>query len=193
MAKPNEAKVAKLVKHLQEGGDTDKESLTSAMGVGIATRNATIEAYLEAAGEVDEYLINLEVDGESPYTEYEGEDTGEGESEEESDESEEEGSEEDLEEEEPPAPKPTKPKKKAKDFRFFMKNKNGTDTEIEQVSTKGNIITFREKAVTQIVKLILGGEIVEVDIIPLRHQPPLEESEYGVTNAQLLALAVAAQ
>ena len=101
-----------------------------------------------------------------------------------------------------PDPVPAKPKPRAKDkakakdkpagFRFYLKLANGTSVEIEQTSKSDKIITFTEKPTTQVVSLMVKGEVIEVDLVPLRKLDQMAQSDYGMTNAKLLALALAA-
>ncbi len=201
MSRINKAKQQKLIEHLQEGGSLDKESLAAAIGATTKTQDSTFVAYLDSLEEHDEWLVNLKIGGDNPYNEEE-----DGEEEEPEAESEEEEAEEEVEEEEEeepePDPVPAKPKPRAKDkakakdkpagFRFYLKLANGTSVEIEQTSKSDKIITFTEKPTTQVVSLMVKGEVIEVDLVPLRKLDQMAQSDYGMTNAKLLALALAA-
>lgn len=191
MSRINKAKQKQLLEHLQEGGSLDKESLAAAIGATVKTQDSTFTAYLDSLAEEDEYLVDLEIGGFNPYGEEEAEEDAEEEEEYEAE-----------EEEEPEPPKTEdKPKSKSKskskatsdDFRFFLKRDNGTSVELEKFGKSGKVVTFTEKPVTQVVSLMLKGQIIEVDLVPLRKLDQNAPSEYeGVTNAKLLALAVAA-
>lgn len=177
----NQAKLKLLVEHLQEGGATDVETLANILGVTVKAKK-TIERYLAACEEKDENLTGLTVGGSTYYNDEESEDEEEPTAEEDS-----------VEEEEEPeeTPAPEKPVKK-KGYRFFLKNDDGTSTEIFQVSKSASVVTFTTQ-IEDIVKVMIKGEVVDVDIIPLRKLPPKDDSPYGMSNELLLQLALAAK
>tara|TARA_R110000851_G_scaffold39729_4_gene100704 strand:- start:1466 stop:2056 length:591 start_codon:yes stop_codon:yes gene_type:complete len=196
MARINQAKLQGLLDHLQLGGATDKATLAKSIGATARTQDATINNYLEAIDdELDENLVGLQIGGENPYRDEDEE------VEQEEEEQEEESEEEEEEQEETPAPQPAPKKKEPKpakadkegDFKFYLERQDGTAVQIFQRKKKGKIISFYEKVPTQIVTLMLKGNVVEVDLITLRIADGLAVSEYGITNERLLALAIAAQ
>lgn len=199
MARINPAKLQGLVDHLQLGGATDKASLAKSIGATARTQDATIINYLNAiTAEQDDVLMGLTIDGENPYREEE--DEVEQTSPEASDEQDEETDEEieEEEEEETPSPAPVKKEKpakpaKASDFKFYLERQDGTAVQIFQRKKKGKIVSFYEKVPTQIVKIMIKGAIVEVDLISLRIADGNAISEHGISNERLLALAVAAE
>ena len=197
----NAAKAEALAKHLLDGGDLEVNTLAEIIGVSNRSIK-TIEKYLREVGEEHESLQGLEIGGTSPY--YRGEEDGDAEEEasDEEIEGEDEDPDEDEEEEEEPAPAPKPKLKKSKGkgkgkskppYRFFLQGEGGVDTELEQVDQTGKVVTFRVKEETDIVKVMLKGEVVEVDIVQLRKQIPDGDSGYGVSNDFLLGMAVAAR
>lgn len=187
----NEAKIDKLVEYIEDGGSLDQEDLAEVLGLSPKSVKS-INNYLEAAAERLED-DTLEIGGDNPWS------NDSAEADEEDDEEEEE--EDEDEEEEDPEPEPElapkkKPKGKLKDnspFRFFLDEGNGISTEIQQTMKNGKVITFKKIEPTDIVQLMIKGEIVEVDIIPLRKEDPTVMSDYGITNEKLLSLALAAK
>lgn len=187
----NAVKLSALIAHIQDGGSLEQEDLAEALTLSPKSVKS-IGNYLTAAGEkLDEEFT---IGGENPFA------SDEDEEEEEPTEPEEPEEEEEEEEPEPepepsPAPK-AKKKKEAKDtkpYRFFFERPDGTAVELEQVKKGGNVITFKEKAITDIVQLMVKGEVVEVDLVPLRQAKQDEESEFGMSNELLLKLALAAR
>lgn len=185
----NEAKVEALIEHITEGGSLEQEALAEALS--LSPRSVkSIEKYLaEASDRIEDIEEELSIGDDNPLADLDDEPEPPEEEEEDEDEEEEE------EPEPEPAPKKSSKKKKAEGspYRFFLQQDNGTSVELEQVRKGGKVITFREVQPTDIVKLMLRGEIVEVDLIPLRKQTPSDKSEFGISNETLLNLALAAR
>lgn len=189
MAGLNQAKLMQVVEHLQAGGETNKKALVACIGATIKTQNATVQKYLDAIDEeTDEHLVGLKMGDPNPYRGEEPADDSDVEEEDEQEEEEEETPE--------PAPAPKKEKKGKKEkpkFKFYLETADGRAVELIENKRNGKIISFIEKPKTQLVQIMLKGKIVDVDLIPLRQKPQDEINEYGISNAKLLALCVAAQ
>jgi hypothetical protein len=182
----NEAKLEALIEHISSGGSLEQEDLADALSLS-ARSTKSIENYL---AEASERMNNtFEIGGENPIAPSD-EDEEEEDDEEEEEDQEDEEEEEDEEPEPEPAPKPNVQKKP---YRFFLEQPDGSAVELEQVKKGGNVITFSQIQPTDIVQVMVKGEIVEVDLIPLRKLPPSDRSEYGVSNETLLILALAAK
>ena len=200
----NQAKLAALVEHLTEGGSLDAADVAAVIGCTVRSTK-TIEKYLVAAEDEDDNLEDLVIGGTHYYSDdpeeaEEGEDPDpeeEEEEEEEEDPKEEEADpeeEEEEEEDEPLVPKKVKPAPN-KPYRFFIEGASGASSEIERVDSKskGKIITFKHKAITDFVSIMIKGAVETVDIIPLRLENPRHLSDFGITNELLLNLALAAK
>lgn len=182
----NEVKLTALIAHIQDGGSLEQEDLAEALTLSPKSVKS-IGNYLTAASEkLDEEFV---IGGDNPFASDDDEEEEEPTEPEDSDEEDEEEEESESE----PSPAPTGKKDKPKGYRFFFEKDDGTAVELEQVKKGGNVITFKEKAVTDIVQLMLKGEVIEVDLVPLRLEKPKSMSEFGITNELLLNLALAAK
>lgn len=213
----NQAITQSLLEHLQVGGSTDKDVVAQICDV-TPRSIKTMEKYLAACAEEDDLLEGVALGEPTAYYDDDPvEDDEEGtpdsnnsgelgeegepgvpEEDEDEDEDEESDDESDDSEEEEPEPEQEQPKSKKpakKNYRFFLEHEDGTSMELERIASKsaGAVVTFREKSIKDIVTLIIKGETVEVDIIPLRKAKPSATSEYGISNELLLNLALAAR
>lgn len=184
----NSVKLTALIEHIKDGGSLETEALAEALTLSPRSTKS-IEKYLAAASEqLDDVEDELEVGGVNPYADEDAPEPPEDDEEEEE--------EEEPEPEPEPEPSSKKSKGKKKDggpYRFFLEQDNGSAVELEQVKKGGKVITFRVVEPTDIVQLMVKGEIVEVDLIPLRKAKPSDKSEFGISNETLLNLALAAR
>jgi len=188
----NAAKLDALAKHLQDGGSLDKKAVSDIVG---CTPKAvkTMEKYLEGVAEQDEKLKGITLGGENPYADSEEEEDGGGSAPEDASESP--VSVETATDDPPKPPKSDGKKTSKKPYRFFLKGENGTAVELQKVpeKSKGKVVYFEEKPVSEVVKIMIKGEVAEVDIVPLRLKRPADQSPYGISNELLLNLALAAR
>lgn len=194
----NEAKLDALYDHLINGGSLELKPLAKALSVTVRS-GKTIERYLEAVAERDPNLDDLTIGGVNPYAkdqeeevEDESEETPEPVSEEVSEPQPE--PEKEIKTQEPAKKAAPKAKKKAA-YRFFLEDDDGISVELERVESKsgGTVVTFKKKQITDMVTLMVKGEVIEVDIVALRKEKADSPTPYGITNDQLLRLALAAK
>ena len=199
----NESKVETLTTHLLDGGSLALDEVATVLSLSPKSVRS-IDKYLAEAntrlrteGDLVVPDPDLMLNGINPFNTLDDE---EEEEEEEEIPPEEEDAEEEIDDEEDesePEPAPVKakpaPNKKPKPYRFFLEGENGMSTELEQAKKSGSIITFREKTVTEIVSIIIKGEVQQVDLVKVRLGNALSISEYGVSNELLLQLALAAR
>jgi len=189
----NQAKTEALLEHIQQGGSIDEDSLAAVLSIQSSSKK-TMAGYLAAVEDLDEHLEDLVVGGIHFYSDTPAP----------SQEDDEDDEEEDDDEEEQPSPpkkkkaKAAKPSSKSpKKYRFFMENSNGISVELEKIESKSgaSVVTFREKPITDIVKVMLKGEVVEVDLVGLRLKAPSDPSALDpeITNERLLSIALAAR
>lgn len=196
----NEAKVEALIDHINEGGGLEPEDLAEKLSLSPRSLKSMENYVAEVA---DRLELDLEVGGVNPLAQEPGEEEEDSDEEEEDDSEDEDEDDEEADEEEAesePEPEPElapkkEKKKKSAAYRFFLNRSDGTSVELQRVSTSsgGNIVTFQEVQPTDVVQLMLKGEVVEVDIIPLRKAVPTNMSEHNITNEKLLQLALAAK
>ena len=194
----NESKVETLTTHLRDGGSLALDEVATALSLSPKSVRS-IDKYLAEAntrlrteGDLVVPDPDLMLNGINPFNTIDDDDADD-----EIDEELDADEEEEVEPETEPEPAPVKakpaPNKKPKPYRFFLEGENGMSTELEQAKKSGSIITFREKTVTEIVSIIIKGEVQQVDLVKVRLGNALSISEYGVSNELLLQLALAAR
>lgn len=101
-------------------------------------------------------------------------------------------------------PKPAKKRARAKkvaktattlsDKKIVLMNPDGTTTQLEVVRETERGLALREYVEPDTVDLLIKGEVVEVDLGPIRQEPSEKViAPYGMTAAMLLALGAVAR
>ena len=194
----NEKKALKLLQHLRDGGSLDRDTLAEILGM-VPTSTAAMERYLVHISEQrpSEFPDGLAIDGINPLASEDDEDyDDEEDGSEEHDDSEDQDDDSDDDEEEDEDEEDDDYEDDDEDDEgpdLFYMDAQGISHPVYVFSQNDKRVVLKDKEIEDIVKIILKGEVVEVDLIPLRKKDQGAKSEYGISNAKLLQLALAAK